>query len=147
MLVLKVISFFAISLSLTAGATSETAVLARATRLTAKGEISDPGLIASLESLFQNSSSEETRLAAAYLLTYVAANPPQKSGGDYLEFLRASTRAEKILGTEAYLRLLRQHGDNAYDGGRFPEAAEDYAAMLSPGASHPCPNQQKNMRL
>ena len=49
--------------------------------------------------------------------------------GPYLDFLVTHPKRDEVLGAEAAQRILRLHGDDAFDRGKFPVAITDYKEL------------------
>ncbi len=93
------------------------------------GSMNDVKTVRTVEQTFRNAKSEGDRVAAAYLLTFAPEGKIIAGLGPYLDFLVSNPLRDKILGEEATQRLLRLHGDDSYNRGKFPAAIADYREL------------------
>ncbi len=94
-----------------------------------RGSMNDVKKVRTVEQAFRNAKSEGDRVVAAYLLTFAQEKKLVAGLGPYLDFLVSNPLRDKILGDEAAQRILRLHGDDAYDRGKFSTAITDYREL------------------
>lgn len=98
-----------------------------------RGSMNDVKNVRTVEQAFRNAKTENDRVVAAYLLTFAQEKKLVAGIGPYLDFLVSHPLRDSVLGEEAAQRILRLHGDDAYNRGKFLIAIGDFRELEKRG--------------